>query len=182
MDGDNDQHVVGLTPLTVAMISIICAAAVLLTYHIVMARYSNHEDADNHQRDAQRLPVDTRRSSVENSIAELIPSYKYTKEISLVTKTQDSDTCSVCLCEFVDGDPVRVLPECLHPFHVTCIDTWLLTQSSCPLCRAGTPTPPQWHAAGRRCWSRLGYPWSGTKAGRFFRLVLICWLGLAYVL
>lgn len=43
--------------------------------------------------------------------------------------------CPICLGEFVDGEKVRVLPKCNHGFHVRCIDTWLLSHSSCPNCR-----------------------------------------------
>ncbi|KAL6992772.1 hypothetical protein U1Q18_010887 [Sarracenia purpurea var. burkii] len=37
--------------------------------------------------------------------------------------------------EYVDGDEIRLLPHCGHGFHVTCIDTWLGSHSSCPSCR-----------------------------------------------
>ena len=43
--------------------------------------------------------------------------------------------CPICLGEFVDGEKVRVLPNCNHGFHVRCIDTWLQSHSSCPTCR-----------------------------------------------
>lgn len=43
--------------------------------------------------------------------------------------------CPICLGEFADGEKVRVLPKCHHQFHVRCIDTWLLSHSSCPNCR-----------------------------------------------
>ncbi|KAL6605889.1 hypothetical protein ACP70R_041542 [Stipagrostis hirtigluma subsp. patula] len=43
--------------------------------------------------------------------------------------------CAVCLCEFDDEDRLRLLPLCGHAFHLNCIDTWLLSNSTCPLCR-----------------------------------------------
>ncbi|XP_059287306.1 RING-H2 finger protein ATL3-like [Lycium ferocissimum] len=43
--------------------------------------------------------------------------------------------CTICLCEFTDGDKMRCLPKCNHGFHVECIDTWLQCHSTCPLCR-----------------------------------------------
>ncbi|KAG5092452.1 hypothetical protein JHK82_051230 [Glycine max] len=43
--------------------------------------------------------------------------------------------CPICLGEFEKGDRVRMLPKCNHGFHVRCIDTWLLSHSSCPNCR-----------------------------------------------
>ncbi|KAG6436594.1 hypothetical protein SASPL_101495 [Salvia splendens] len=44
--------------------------------------------------------------------------------------------CCICLGIFGDGDKVKVLPPCQHCFHSECVDKWLLTQSSCPLCRS----------------------------------------------
>uniref|UniRef100_A0A0E0L8C9 RING-type E3 ubiquitin transferase n=1 Tax=Oryza punctata TaxID=4537 RepID=A0A0E0L8C9_ORYPU len=44
--------------------------------------------------------------------------------------------CAVCLCEFAGDDRLRLLPVCGHAFHIDCIDTWLLSNSTCPLCRA----------------------------------------------
>ncbi|KAJ4720226.1 RING-H2 finger protein [Melia azedarach] len=43
--------------------------------------------------------------------------------------------CAICLGDFTDGEKVRVLPKCNHGFHVRCIDTWLMSHSSCPTCR-----------------------------------------------
>jgi hypothetical protein len=48
----------------------------------------------------------------------------------------EEGTCAVCLCEFKEEEEVRVLPECLHLFHATCVDSWVNSHSNCPLCRA----------------------------------------------
>ncbi|CAN1353686.1 RING-H2 finger protein ATL72 [Linum perenne] len=53
--------------------------------------------------------------------------------------------CAICLGEFADGEKVRVLPKCNHGFHVRCVDTWLVSHSSCPTCRrtlVDAPPPP----------------------------------------
>ncbi|KAL3717900.1 hypothetical protein ACJRO7_003093 [Eucalyptus globulus] len=50
--------------------------------------------------------------------------------------------CPICLAEFMDGEKVRVLPKCHHGFHVRCIDTWLVSHSSCPTCRQSLLEPP----------------------------------------
>uniref|UniRef100_A0A1J3HZX1 RING-type E3 ubiquitin transferase n=1 Tax=Noccaea caerulescens TaxID=107243 RepID=A0A1J3HZX1_NOCCA len=59
-----------------------------------------------------------------------IPVDSYSSELKMKAKE-----CLVCLGEFVEGEKVRVLPKCNHGFHVKCIDTWLLSRSSCPTCR-----------------------------------------------
>ncbi|PNT71343.1 hypothetical protein BRADI_2g26393v3 [Brachypodium distachyon] len=46
--------------------------------------------------------------------------------------------CSVCFGVFQLGEKVRLLPVCLHLYHVECIDPWLDTHSTCPLCRSDT--------------------------------------------
>ncbi|RLM73542.1 RING-H2 finger protein ATL46 [Panicum miliaceum] len=43
--------------------------------------------------------------------------------------------CAVCLCEFAGHDRLRLLPACGHAFHVACIDVWLRSSATCPLCR-----------------------------------------------
>ncbi|KAJ8450852.1 hypothetical protein Cgig2_032477 [Carnegiea gigantea] len=50
--------------------------------------------------------------------------------------------CAVCLLEFEDGDYIRTLPVCSHSFHVDCIDIWLKSHATCPLCRSGVLVPP----------------------------------------
>lgn len=37
--------------------------------------------------------------------------------------------------DFQLGETVRSLPHCNHMFHLPCIDKWLLSHGSCPLCR-----------------------------------------------
>ncbi|KAM0888824.1 hypothetical protein ACQ4PT_028096 [Festuca glaucescens] len=49
--------------------------------------------------------------------------------------------CAVCLGEFSDGELVRLLPRCSHPFHAPCIDTWLRAHVSCPVCRSTVVVP-----------------------------------------
>lgn len=46
--------------------------------------------------------------------------------------SSEEKKCIICLEAFTDGDKIRTLP-CLHDFHVTCIDEWLLTKAECPL-------------------------------------------------
>ncbi|OMO63694.1 Zinc finger, RING-type [Corchorus capsularis] len=69
-------------------------------------------------------------TGLKKSALRQIPVAIYSSGINL--KATD---CPICLGEFSDGEKVRVLPKCNHGFHVRCIDTWLLSHSSCPTCR-----------------------------------------------
>ncbi len=51
-----------------------------------------------------------------------------------VQDNNDVTMCSICLVDFNYGDQVRDLP-CKHFFHLSCVDSWLRSESTCPLCR-----------------------------------------------
>ncbi|XP_028806175.1 RING-H2 finger protein ATL39-like [Neltuma alba] len=44
--------------------------------------------------------------------------------------------CAVCLSEFDQQDTLRLLPKCNHVFHPQCIDAWLASHVTCPVCRS----------------------------------------------
>ncbi|XP_076892048.1 RING-H2 finger protein ATL52-like [Bidens hawaiensis] len=62
-------------------------------------------------------------------LSTMLAVHKYTKEFK-------EGTCAVCLGEFEENEDVRIMPECSHVFHVSCIDMWLFSHDNCPLCRA----------------------------------------------
>lgn len=50
-------------------------------------------------------------------------------------KPGEEEKCPICITEFEDGEEVKNLP-CNHLFHGNCIDTWLVQNSHCPICKA----------------------------------------------
>lgn len=68
---------------------------------------------------------------LDQAFIDALPVFQY-KEITGLKEPLD---CAVCLCEFSEKDNLRLLPVCSHAFHINCIDTWLLSNSTCPLCR-----------------------------------------------
>ncbi|XP_020585408.1 RING-H2 finger protein ATL80-like [Phalaenopsis equestris] len=52
--------------------------------------------------------------------------------------------CPVCISAFEEGEEVRRMAQCGHSFHVGCIDMWLNSHDSCPVCRENVlPMPLQ---------------------------------------
>ncbi|KAJ8425993.1 hypothetical protein Cgig2_007807 [Carnegiea gigantea] len=69
---------------------------------------------------------------VDQSCIDTLPVFQYKAIIGV----KDPFDCAVCLSEFEPEDKLRLLPQCSHAFHMDCIDTWLLSHSTCPLCRS----------------------------------------------
>lgn len=50
--------------------------------------------------------------------------------------------CAVCLNEFEENETLRLIPKCDHVFHPECIDAWLASHVTCPVCRANLVPQP----------------------------------------
>uniref|UniRef100_A0A1J3JES5 RING-H2 zinc finger protein RHA1a n=1 Tax=Noccaea caerulescens TaxID=107243 RepID=A0A1J3JES5_NOCCA len=71
---------------------------------------------------------------------DMLPATKF-EEMSLVNPPE---SCQICQDEFDGNDEVRCLRNCVHVFHKTCIDRWILdVKMTCPLCR--TPIIPDFY-------------------------------------
>ncbi|KXJ76860.1 hypothetical protein RP20_CCG008819 [Aedes albopictus] len=78
---------------------------------------------------AERLGEAKPRGLARPEIDQL-PSYKFNAE----THTGDQTSCVVCMCDFEARQILRVLP-CSHEFHAKCVDKWLRSNRTCPICR-----------------------------------------------
>ncbi|KAL8228924.1 hypothetical protein R6Q57_013824 [Mikania cordata] len=87
-------------------------------------------DAVVYERQLQQL-FNLHDSGLDQAFIDALPVFLY-KELMGIQEPFD---CAVCLCEFSQHDKLRLLPLCSHAFHIHCIDTWLLSNSTCPLCR-----------------------------------------------
>jgi hypothetical protein len=130
------------TTVFIGLLCVMCFAVVLLTRHCVLVASCNHgrrRRRQPHQQEEASNSVDMSSSSSRvNLVKGAAVVCPYGKE----SGSWSESTCPVCLADFADGEPVRVLPECMHYFHADCIDTWLHGSTSCPMCRAETtPTP-----------------------------------------
>ncbi|AES96231.1 putative transcription factor C2H2 family [Medicago truncatula] len=93
-------------------------------------RFPEMSESDAYQRQLQQL-FNLHDSGLDQAFIDALPVFIYKEIIGL----KEPFDCAVCLCEFLEQDKLRLLPNCNHAFHISCIDTWLLSNSSCPLCR-----------------------------------------------
>ncbi|KAJ8553927.1 hypothetical protein K7X08_024605 [Anisodus acutangulus] len=72
---------------------------------------------------------------LENSVIETFPTFTYA-EVKDHHVGKGTLECAVCLNEFEDDEMLRLIPKCDHVFHPECIDAWLKSHVTCPVCRA----------------------------------------------
>ena len=99
-------------------------------------RYPDMSESDAYQRQLQQL-FHLHDSGLDQAFIDALPVFFYKEIIGL----KEPFDCAVCLCEFLEQDKLRLLPMCNHAFHIECIDTWLLSNSTCPLCRGTLYSP-----------------------------------------
>ncbi|KAJ7942519.1 RING-H2 finger protein [Quillaja saponaria] len=132
------------SPLIVVIVGILTSVFILATYYAIISRYCRGRRSGQVNHDSSSLEMDENGDHINNGSSQasssgldeaLIKSItvcKYKKGDRLIEGTD----CSVCLSEFQDNESLRLLPKCNHAFHLPCIDTWLKSHSSCPLCRS----------------------------------------------
>ncbi|KMT00194.1 hypothetical protein BVRB_1g020100 [Beta vulgaris subsp. vulgaris] len=73
-----------------------------------------------------------RTDGLEPFVVAAIPTMKFHRDA--FSSAEDSQ-CSICLGEYQEKEVLRIMPKCGHSFHLSCIDPWLMKQSTCPVCR-----------------------------------------------
>ncbi|KAE8654323.1 RING-H2 finger protein ATL57 [Hibiscus syriacus] len=145
-DGDDGGRALRFNPVLIGLLGVIAGAIVVATYHFIHSicscynrppteTVSANTGQNVHQTQHER-PRERQRSGSGSMIHRLIPIFRYNKD-------RNEDMCAICLGDFKEGEQIRVLPDCLHFFHVGCIDKWLNSHSNCPLCRAETLSPQE---------------------------------------
>lgn len=145
------QHV---SPYVIIIISLLASLFLLVGYYVIIVKYC--KGCSRFRRRATRSTDSSGDGEVEfldeihgpildhpiwyittvglqSSVINSITIFKYKRCDNLIEGTD----CSVCLTEFQDDETLRLLPKCNHAFHIPCIDTWLRSHTTCPLCRAG---------------------------------------------
>ncbi|CAN1783977.1 E3 ubiquitin-protein ligase ATL6 [Linum perenne] len=76
-----------------------------------------------------------RNLGLDSAVIETFPTMIYSAVKGMKIGKDDLE-CAVCLNEFEDDETLRLIPKCDHVFHPECIDAWLESHTTCPVCRA----------------------------------------------
>ena len=79
----------------------------------------------------ERMLHHTRENPTDSAIVSELPE---TKIEDINKLDNDKKNCVICMEDFKNGDKSTNLP-CLHMFHTNCIQNWLKTQNTCPICK-----------------------------------------------
>ncbi|GMY30924.1 ring-h2 finger protein atl57 [Fagus crenata] len=72
------------------------------------------------------------RQGTDPIIIQALPIYPY----NAVDNKYLQNECTVCLCDFHHNEPVKLIPFCKHVFHPDCLNKWLSSHMTCPVCRS----------------------------------------------
>ncbi|XP_071735391.1 RING-H2 finger protein ATL66-like [Rutidosis leptorrhynchoides] len=116
----------------IVLFGVIILTTLILLYIRSMCQSSSSASATVAATLSQHVQVFARPKGLDLAVINSLP----------ITLHQWSSTsaegleCCICLGVFEDGEKVKVLPKCCHTYHSECVDKWLATHSSCPICRA----------------------------------------------
>ncbi|KAK6919857.1 Zinc finger, RING-type, partial [Dillenia turbinata] len=138
-DLQEDSSAINFSPVIIAVIGVLASAFILVGYYTIMSKYCWRRDEANPTLELNENPNQINHdhwqvasAGLDEAAIKSITIFKYKKEDGLVDGTE----CSVCLSEFREDEGLRLMPKCNHAFHLPCIDTWLKSHPSCPLCRS----------------------------------------------
>lgn len=84
------------------------------------------------------------RNGLDPIMVKSYPTFVYSS-IKQVCKEKYGLECAICLVEFEDDSLLRLLDDCCHVFHQQCVDLWLESQKTCPVCRRNLEKPHLLH-------------------------------------
>jgi E3 ubiquitin-protein ligase ATL6/9/15/31/42/55 len=74
-------------------------------------------------------------NGLNQDVIDTFPTFRYSNVKGLKIG-KSTLACAVCLNEFQDDETLRLIPKCSHVYHHGCIDIWLVSHNTCPVCRA----------------------------------------------
>ncbi|GER25125.1 RING/U-box superfamily protein [Striga asiatica] len=116
--------------VVIGMLAVMFSLTFVLLLYAKFCHRPTNSDPDRTRPDPTRTTL-SKENGVDKTVIESLPFFPF----STLGGLKQGLDCSVCLSRFDEPDILRLLPGCRHAFHVDCIDRWLHSHSTCPLCR-----------------------------------------------
>lgn len=146
-NGSNNQQypygTTGFTPSMAIIIVVLIAALFLMGFFSIYLRHCTTTNG-NSVRPLGAIGSLRRRAAsrgLDPAVIETFPTFEYAA-VKGMKIGKGALECAVCLNEFEDTDTLRLIPKCDHVFHPECIDMWLGSHVTCPVCRANLVPQP----------------------------------------
>ncbi|EXB64914.1 RING-H2 finger protein ATL29 [Morus notabilis] len=116
-------------------------AAILHTWHLRRTP-SGHIIRDAINGDVAPRPSGSSATGLDPRLIKSFPTLVYSSIKQVRKENQYGLECAICLVEFEDDSLLRLLTPCYHVFHQECVDLWLESHKTCPVCRQDLASPP----------------------------------------
>ncbi|KAI4350001.1 hypothetical protein L6164_010534 [Bauhinia variegata] len=139
---ETDQYYNRFSPSLAIIIVILVAALFLMGFFSIYIRHCA-DSPSNSVRPLGGAAGRSRRAprGLDPAVIETFPTLEYSV-VKIHKIGKGVLECAVCLCEFEDTEKLRLIPKCDHVFHPECIDEWLASHTTCPVCRANLVPQP----------------------------------------
>lgn len=124
--------------VTIVVLAVACLFIAFFSFSIRRCARDNQVDGGRSMRLNRTRPAPP---GLDATVIETFPTFLYS-EVKGLKIGKEVLECAVCLNEFEDEETLRLLPKCNHVFHPECIDAWLTSHTTCPVCRANLVPDP----------------------------------------
>ncbi|KAH1192104.1 hypothetical protein AAZX31_20G218100 [Glycine max] len=138
----NESYYNKFSPSMAIIIVILIAALFLMGFFSIYIRHCSGSPSAS----IRNLPAASGRSrrgsrGLDQAVIDTFPTLEYST-VNIHKLGKGTLECAVCLNEFEDTETLRLIPKCDHVFHPECIDEWLASHTTCPVCRANLVPQP----------------------------------------
>ncbi|XP_022777325.1 E3 ubiquitin-protein ligase ATL41-like [Durio zibethinus] len=144
-DEDDRRFGVSRKIMLVAIASLLGVVMLVVFLHLygryLLRRQERRRRAALYSQRTQIAPTDESsfneppKAGLDPLVIASLPMFTYKLTTGQVDGHEEPIECSVCLGTITEKSTLRLLPNCKHMFHVECIDTWLGSHTTCPICR-----------------------------------------------
>ncbi|KAL6142666.1 hypothetical protein ACLB2K_060943 [Fragaria x ananassa] len=134
---DDPYYQQKFSPSMAVIIVVLVAALFFMGFFSIYIRHCSQPESGG-VRAGGTITGRSRRGAargLDASVIDTFPTLEY-KVVKGLKIGKGALECAVCLNEFEDDETLRLIPKCDHVFHPECIDEWLASHTTCPVCRA----------------------------------------------